>query len=393
MRAIAAVILYLLALDSLACAALAWGEAAPRGLVGWAIGLAVALGIGERLGDPFSEIEAKRRDRVAVFLGTLQLSLLILALLLATARPTPDRLRFLTGVLSGYLLLVLALVRLTPYPRGVVGQSLALVALACLRGGPLAAWAAGSSLAFVGLYVGLDHHARLLAAHRVDDSPHATRALSHSALLVLPVALAVSLGAYLAAPGSRASPPPEVADESYRPIDEKPRRELDSQALRSILIAGLAGAVAVYLVGRWIVRSKRGERKSIETPEPLRGTLERIRPEVQRTHVARTYAGRRGRIVRAYLRLLRAAEELGFPRRPDETPVEFASALGEPREALAEATEVFLRARYGPFDLTGGDVAQADRSAAAVLSHLKRHPPRRREDVVRDVRAPSGRGD
>jgi hypothetical protein len=151
------------------------------------------------------------------------------------------------------------------------------------------------------------------------------------------------------------------------------------------VIVGLAGAVAVYFVGRWIVRSKRGERTPIETPEPLRGALERIRPEEQRARAAPGYSGRRGRVVRAYLRLLRAAEEVGFPRRPEETPAEFATALDEPRAPLAEATEVFLRARYGPFDLTEGDVALADRSAAAVIAHLDRRPPRRREGVVQDA--------
>jgi hypothetical protein len=382
MKALGTVLLYALALDSLVCATVAWGEASPGRVVAWAVGLAVALGVGERLAETFAVIEAKRRDRVAIFLGTLQLSVLVLAVVLASASPTPERLRFLTGVLSGYLLLVLALARLTPHPRGVVGQSLALVAIACLRGGPVAAWAAASSLALVALYVGLGHHARLLASHRLDDSTHAARALSRSALLVLPVALAVGLGAYLAAPGPRPGPAPQAADDTYRPIDEKPERELDTQALRSIVIAGLAGAVAVYFLGRWIVRSKRGEKTSFETPEPLRGALERIRPEEPHARAAAGYSGRRGRVVRAYLRLLRAAEEVGFPRRPDETPAEFAAALAEPKSPLTEATEVFLRARYGPFDLTAADVAQADRSTAAVVAHLDGHPPRRRGDVV-----------
>ncbi len=388
MRALEAVILYLLALDSVACATLAWGDASPRNLVFWAIGLAVALGLGERLAEPFSVIDAKRRDRVAVFLGTIQLSVLALALVLASASPTPGLLRFLANVLSGYQVLVLALARLTPHPRGVVGQSLALVALVGLRGGPLAAWAAASSLALVGLYVGLDHHGRLLAAHRLDDSPHAGRALSLSALLVLPVALAVGLAAHVASPVPRPDPPPEVADDSYRPIDEKPQRELDTQALRSMVVAGLVGAVAVYFVGRWIVRSKRGEKRSIETPEPLRGALERIRPEERRSRARPQYPGRRGRIVRAYLGLLKGAERAGFPRRPDETASAFAAALDEPRAPLAEATDAFVRARYGPFEVTDGDVAQAERGVAAVLEHLGRRPPRKRRDVVRDADAP-----
>lgn len=384
MRALGASLLYLLALDAVACALLAWTSASPRALAVWAVALAVALGVGERLGESFAAIEAKRRDRVAVFLGTVQLSVLVLALVLAAGKPTPGLLGFLAGVLSGYQLLVLALARLAPYARGVVGHSLALVALACLREGPLGAWAAASALALAGLYVGLDYHARLLAAHRLDESPHAARGLGLSAALVLPVALAVGLAVYAAAPEPRPDPQPQIVDDSYRPLEEKPKRELDTRALRSIVVTGLLGAVAVYFVGRWIVRSKRREKSTIEAPEPLRGALERIRPEERRVRALPVYPGRRGRIVRAYLGLLRAAESAGFPRRPDETPAEFAQALDEPRAPLAEATEVFVRARYGPHDATDADVAAAERGAAAVIGHLARRPPRRRPRVVKD---------
>jgi len=392
MRALGASVLYLLSLDAVACAMLAWTDLGPLGLAGWAFALAVALGVGERLGEALAAIEAKRRERLAVFLGTIQLSVLVLALVLASARPTPGLLGFLAEVLSGFHLLVLALARLTPHARGAVGQSLALVALAGLRGGPLGAWAASSALALVGLYVGLDHHARLLASHRLEESPHAARALGLSAVLVLPVALAVGLAVHTAAPKARPAPPPERVDDTYRPIEEKPRRELDARALRSIVVTGLLGAVAVYFVGRWLVRSKRREKSPIETPEPLRGGLERIRPEARPSRALPEYRGRRGRIVRAYLGLLRGAERSGFPRRPDETPAEFSSALAEPAAPLAEATDIFVRARYGPFDLTDDDVQAAERGAAAVLDHLARRPPRRRQDVVKDAEGDPRRG-
>ncbi|HSD29473.1 MAG TPA: DUF4129 domain-containing protein [Vicinamibacteria bacterium] len=393
MSALGSVVLYLLALDGVACALLAWTDTTPSGLAGWAAALAVALAVGERAGEAFAVIEAKRRDRVAVFLGTLQLSVLVLALVLAAGKPTPGLLGFLAGVLAGYQLLVLALARLAPQARGVVGQSLALVALACLRGGPIGAWAAASALGLVGLYVGLDHHARLLAFHRLDDRGHGARALGLSALVVLPVAVAVGLAIYTAAPEPRPDPPPERVDDSYRPLEEKPKRELDARALRSIVVAGLAGAVAVYFVGRWIVRSKRGVKGSMEAPEPLRGALERIRPDERPRRAVPAYPGRRGKVVRAYLRLLRATERLGFPRRPDETPAQFARALGEPRAPLGEATEVFVRARYGPGDVADGDVQAAERGVAGVLAHLERHPPPRRVVVRDDVGAPAAEED
>lgn len=387
MSALASALLYLVLLNAVGCAMLAWGGATPLGLWGWAVGLAVALGVGERLGDSFATIEAKRRDKVAVFLATIQLSVLVLALVLAAGSPTPGLLRFLANVLSGYALLVLALVRLTPHARGVVGHSLALVALACLAGGVLAAWAAGSTLALVGLYVGIDHHTRLLAAHRVSDAPHAAHAIWRTTLLVLPVALAVGLIAHRYSPERRAPPPPTVVDDSYRPLDEKPKRELDMRALRALVVTGLVGAIAVYFVGRWIVRSKRGEKKAIEAPEPLRGRLERIRPEERRGSALPEYPGNRGRVVRAYLSLLRGAERAGFPRRPDETADEFATALDEPRAPLAATTEAFVRARYGSGEVSAEDVSQAEKGADAVVAHLVRRPPRRRAAVVRDAAA------
>jgi hypothetical protein len=383
MSALASAVLYLLALDGVASAMLAWGQPTPLGLAGWAVALGVAQGFGERLGLEFASIEEKRRDKVAVFLGTIHLSVLVLALVLAAGSPTPKLLGFLTNVLSGYALLVLLLVRLTPHPRAVVGHSLALIALACLKGGPLAAWASSSALALTGLFVGLDHHLQLLGAHRVDDGPHAWRAFGRAALLVLPVALVVGVAVHRIAPEAVPEAAVVEEEEGYVPLDESEKHELDMRALRALVLTGVFGAVAVYVVGRWIVRSKRGEKKIIETPEPLRGAVERIRPEARSSRSLPEYRGSRGRVVRAYLNLLRGAERAGFPRRPSETPDEFAAALAEPREPLESTTEAFLRARYGGAEVSAEDVTRAESGADAVLGHLSRQPRRRR--VVRDA--------
>jgi MFS family permease len=388
-RALASALLYLLALDAVACATLAWGRVSVPRLAGWATALGVALALGERLGETFAVIERKKRERMGLFLATLQLSVLVLALVLASATPTASLLRFLAGVLSGYQLLVLLLARLTPRPHGVVGHSLALMALACLRDGPLAAWAAGSTLALVGLYVAVDHHETLLGAHRVPDGPHATRALARAALLVLPVALGVGVASYRLAPRVRPAPAVEEADEGYRPLEEHKKKDVDLRALRALVGLGLGGAVAVYALGRWMVRSRKGERGMIETPEPLVGRLERLSPGTGRAPARRRLPGRRGQVVRAYLAVVDAAERAGFPRHPHETPGEFAAALGEPQAALFAVTEAFRLARYGHYDIGGEDVARAERAATAVLEHLARHPPPRRAAVVHAVRDPA----
>jgi hypothetical protein len=202
---------------------------------------------------------------------------------------------------------------------------------------------------------------------------------------VLPVALGVGLTVQHIAPGELLEPEEVVVEEGYVPLDEKEEHELDLRALRALVLTGVFGAVAVYVLGRWMVRSKRGEKKSIATPEPLRGAVERIRPEGRPSRALPDYRGRRGRVVRAYLSLLRGTERAGFPRRPAETPDEFAEALGEPREPLEGATEAFVRARYGAGEVSDEDVNRAETGADAVLGHLSRQPRRRR--VVRDADA------
>jgi hypothetical protein len=388
LSALASVVLYLLALDAVACASMAWEQPGPLELVGWALGLGATQLLGEKFGASFATMDAKRRDRVGTFLGAFQLSILVLALVMAAAQLTPKLLGFFTSVFSGYLVVAVLLVRLTPHPRGVVGQSLALIALACLRGGPIAAWAASSALGLTALYIGLEHHSRLLASHRIDDAPYAGRALWRSLAMAVPVALLVGVGV------AELDPEPRrfvevVEEEGFKPLTDKEEHEFDPRALRAIALAGIGGAVAVYFVGRWLNRSKGGDPKAIETPEPLRGRLERIRPEgPRRSRITPQYGGRRGRIVRAYLNLLRGAESVGFPRRPHETAEEFAVALAQPRDVLKRTTQIFEEARYGSAELTDDDVALAEAGSDAVRAHLSRQPPRQRGGIVRDADAP-----
>ena len=388
MSTLASALLYLLALDAVACAMLAWSRPEPLELVGWALGLGATLILGEKLGTTFATIEAKRRARMGIFLGTIQLSILVLAIVLAAAQLTPSLLRFLTTVFAGYQVVAVLLVRLTPYPRGLIGQSMALIALACLRGGPIAAWAAASALGLTGLYIGLEHHSRLLASHRVEEGPHGASALWRSFVMVVPVALLVGIAVAQLDPEERRFTQHVEEEEGYVPLEEEKEGEYDPRALRVVVIAGLAGAVAVYFVGRLLNRGRKGDPKSIETPEPLRGRLERIRPDGQRrSRALPEYRGKRGRIVQAYMNLLRGAERVGFPRRPHETADEFANALVEPKATLTTTTEIFVRARYGSVEVTDDDVARAEGGSDAVLAHLSREPPRRRRAVVRDVDA------
>jgi hypothetical protein len=386
-NAVASVVLYVLAADAVVCALVAWSAPDAAELVIWVLGIGILHLLGERLGEGFASIEEKRRGKIAVFLGTIQLSVLVLTLVLAAAKLSPGLLRFLTTLLTAYQLVAVLVSRLTPHPRGVVGQSLALLALASLRGGPLAAWAVSSGLFLTAVYIGLEHHERLLVAHRIEPAPHTGTALGRSLVLALPISIVVGLAVWQVDPvGKQFTPVAE--EEGYVPLEETGGdREIDMRAVRITVLAGVGGAIAVYFLGRLLNRSRGGDPGRIETPQPLRGRLERIRPDTRRPRAGPDYPGRRGRIVRAYLSLLRGAERVGFPRAPHETPDEFAAALRQPREPLEAATEVFVRARYGRDEPNDDDVARAEGGSDAVLAHLSREPPRRRRGVVRDAEA------
>jgi hypothetical protein len=365
------VVLYAFACDATLCALVAWDEAVTAStLFLWTLAVAAALALGESLEGSFAAIDSDHRGRMTVFLGSLQLSILTLALILAAIKPSADLLRFLANVLSGYFLLVLALVRFTPHPRAVLGHGFALTVLAGLQVGPVGAWATLSSFSLTALFLGVEHHARLFAAFRVDPSQQGALVLRRTAAVVLPAAL--GLAVFLAVSPSGSGPVREFG------VRGRHDRDMDRSAVRATVVAALAGTGAVYVVGRLLVRSRKGEAVPLEGTEPLKGELRRIEPPARAASAA-GYPGRRGRVVRTYLRLLHGTAQAGFARRPGETPHEFAAALGEPRPPLADVTEAFVRARYGPWEPGEHEVEAAERQTERVLEHLRRSPPKRRE--------------
>ncbi len=365
------VVLYALACDATLCALVAWDEAVSAStLLLWTLALAGALALGESLEGSFAAIDATHRERMAVFLGTLQLSVMVLALILAAIKPSADLLRFLANVLAGYYLLVLALVRLAPHPRPVLGQGFALAVLAGLEGGPVVVWATLSSFSLAALFLGVDHHARLFAAFRLDPWQQGPLVLRRTAAVVLPAAL--GLGAFLALSTSGPGP---VRGFGVRGRHD---REMDRSALRAVVTAALAGTGAVYFAGRLLVRSRKGEAAPLEAMEPLKGEVRRIAPAGRTTSEA-VYPGTRGRVIRTYLRLLGGAAQAGFARRPEETPHEFAAALGEPRPLLADVTEAFVRARYGPWEPGEQEAESAELQTERALKYLRHRPPKPRD--------------
>jgi Domain of unknown function (DUF4129) len=371
-------VLYAFACDATLCALVAWDETVGAShLFLWSLAIAGALALGESLEGTFAALDADNRGRMAGFLGALQLSVLAFSLILAAVKPSADLLRFLASVLSGYFLLVLALVRLVPHPRPVLGHGFALAMFAGLQVGPVGAWATLSSFSLAALFLGVDHHARLFAAFRLDPGQHGDQVLTRTATVVLPAA--ICLGAFLALSPSGEAPVRGFA------VRGRQDREVNRSAVRAVIVAALMGTVAVYVVGRLLVRSGKGEKAPLEGTEPLKGEVRRIVPDARATSDA-GYPGMRGRVIRTYLRLLGGAAKAGFARRPEETPHEFAAALGEPRPVLVDVTEAFVRARYGPWEPGEQEVEKAERQTDRALEYLRKTPPRPRE-------APLAQGD
>ena len=69
-------------------------------------------------------------------------------------------------------------------------------------------------------------------------------------------------------------------------------------------------------------------------------------------------------VIEFYGRMSAALNARGLSRRPDETPLEFAEAVGSP-EVLA-ITRAYNRVRYGAHDLTGAEAAEVERHLIAL---------------------------
>ena len=105
------------------------------------------------------------------------------------------------------------------------------------------------------------------------------------------------------------------------------------------------------------------------------------------------YGAARGRVIRAYLTFLSRARDAGYEIGAHLTPGEIQLRVRQPEAPLAELTEVFLDARYGPDEPSSEDVDVAERATRALGAFLARRPrPRFRfRSRPHEVRSP-GRG-
>jgi hypothetical protein len=87
-----------------------------------------------------------------------------------------------------------------------------------------------------------------------------------------------------------------------------------------------------------------------------------------------SYAAARGRVIRAYLRVLARARQAGFRLEPSLTPREIEGRVRRPETALAVLTGLFMDARYGPDEPGPEAVGRAEAASREICLGLRVRP-------------------
>jgi len=365
---------YGLSLHAAASAYWAWpARDGGSGLVAIALSLAIAVLVAERLAPDAGTVldsETGRRLRVLAMLAYAGVA--ALGLMLAGGTGDPAVLR--TEVLA-FSVLQAAAVLLRGRPI-VVANALVLVSLAAFHGGMEAAFAVTGYAGWLVFLLCFDHYLRRLSAFPAflsGRSSHLSHAFRQAATLAIPVVAALSVVFAVSAPRPFAGLP--LGELGRGPLGE----EL-AEAYRRLVLVGLVSGGLVMVLLRW--RRQEAEEKPAraeETIDPERGEEEILEKPGGRRKVV--YRGHRGRIVRAYLRLLAHAAERRFRLGPGLTATQIAARLREPAVPLATITARFTRARYGPDEPEEGDARAAEAAVEEVLALWRRStsatPPRR----------------
>lgn len=358
------VALYALSLHAAAGALLAWTAGDTRTLGLAAAGLALASVLGESLGGlADAGLEGSGRLRLRVTVAAAYGGFVVLALTAAVgageARLLGQEALIFTVLQAAFLLLV----DLGRTHLGPVANAFVLVVLAALRGGVVAAAAVTGGLALLGLFLALDHSARVLHAYPAGPARLLGPTLRRAAASLAPIVLGLTILFFL-------SPPAPLARVRFPAAAAGPRDEEVRAAYQRLIFLALAGGALVFGVVR-LVRRDRGARPPLEEALPLERGAEEALPEPP-SLARREYRGPRGRIVRAYVGVLARARETGFRSRPSQTPRDIATLLPAPAAPLATITDLFVGARYGPDEPSEEQAAAAERAAATVVAGLGR---------------------
>jgi hypothetical protein len=365
--------LYGLSVSAGAGVALAWpGQGdATWGLAGAALGLAAAQVLGDGL-SPWLEgaLGPRARLKARSWVGVLYAGTVLLGLALVALEP---RLLRPAGIL--FLLLQGLFLLGGPALGGAVlavANAFVLVFLVSFRGGPVAAACVTGSLGLLVFFLTLDHFARQLSWYPHRDISLTGVALRQAAAVAAPLVLGLSLFFALHPPAPYSRLPLPDADPATR-------SEQVAQAYRRLILLAIAGGASVFLATRLFRRDPKEEPPREELVEPQRGQEEALpHPPPRR----RVYAGTRGRVVRAYLRVLSQGPRLGLRLRASLTPRQIAAYLRHPAAAVATLTTLFLEARYGPEEPGEADAREAEAAAGSILTRTRSGAVARRAGPV-----------
>jgi hypothetical protein len=353
--------LYALSVLPAGCAYLAFADASAVAATLLCLGIAAALALGEVLDPSLQPLRDRAGYRLRVWsLGALA-ALVVMALGFAAAAPRPDLLAKEVELLLAAHFVFLLLPGLGSGRIPTLTTSMSLATLAAFRGGPLAAIASVSYLTGLGSFLVFDHYAARLAARPENEARLLGHALREAAAFVLPVAAPLALLLALVPP----RPHKNLAANMFEGL--VPPDKLAAAYLQ-LAFASLCGAAFVYYATRLLKRKRRAQDPVVENVD-VEARGDEALPE-KKPRGRRSYTGRRGAIVRAYVRFLAQAAGLLLVRRVDQTPREIAGLVRAPRAPLERLTELFMAARYGPDEPDDRAVADADRSSADLLAWL-----------------------
>jgi hypothetical protein len=351
------VALYALSLHAVASALLAWTQGDTGLLALCAAGLAAALVIGESTSGVFdASVERTSRLRLRITTGAAYGGLVVLALTAAVGSGDPRLLRQVAILFTLLQAAFLLLVDLARTHVGPIANALVLVVLAALRGGAIAAVGVTGGLALLGLFLALDHAARVLQAYPGARGDLHGATLRRAAAALAPIILGLTLLFILFPPSPYARVRFTVADPA--------RDEEVAAAYRRLIALALAGSALVFGLVR-LLRRDRGKGAPLEETLAVERGVEEALPEPAPL-APRGYRGRRGRIVRAYVGVLARAGEAGFRSRPSQTPRELATLLPAPSAPLSALTDLFVAARYGPDEPSEQQALAAEKAARTV---------------------------
>ncbi|PYQ43542.1 MAG: hypothetical protein DMF77_09500, partial [Acidobacteria bacterium] len=350
-----ALALYLVSVLTAMAALLAWpARASLATALVVAPASAFALVAGELGAPAAAEAQKTWRARGRLLFAVAYAALVSIAVLVASAVPEPAlfaREAIVFAALQPAFLLIAAAMADV---RLALVNALALVVLAALRGGPVAALAAMVAFLLIALFLLADNAGRILGAYGARRGPEMDVMLREGASVMAPVTAGLALVLLLA-------PPQPWAGVRWT---SSPPGDWPKHVYVLVFFTSLLGAGAVGLAAQFLRRRQR-------TPPPAEDAVDVVAvedealPDVGPSRRA-VMPGSRGAVVRAYVAFLGTAARLGRPRRPDLTPLEYASSLGGVA-GLERLTELFMDARYGPEDPRPESVAAAETAAAQAL--------------------------